>query len=177
MRGIATAVLISALAGCSHSQPDAREESNRLRASFRPFQQDYLHAIHAANRLAPDTLRWLNGEAVTAPRGQAVAGAHMLMERWAKAHFTPRVIHEKLRFDRYSTPAVSNAHQQMLRHLRQIYVEYHDYQRYCQSAGESSMHGVPPGRLAPPLRAFRDRIETREPGTDEVTPLLDSLPR
>ncbi len=177
MRGIATALLISALAGCGIAHPDAREDSHRLRASFRPFQEDYLHAIRAANQLTPDSLRWLNGEAITAPRGQAVAGAHMLMERWARAHFTPRVIHEKLRFDRYSSPAVRDAHQFILRHLRQIYVEYHDYQRYCQSAGESSMHGAPPGRLAPQLKAFRDRLETRQPGTDEVTPLLDSLPR
>jgi len=98
------------------------------------------------------------------------------MDRWAKVYFTPRHMHEQLRSDTYQTHTVRAVQQQMLAHLKRLYFELHDYQRYAQHAAESTMHQTPPGRLPPALMEFEQRLSTRSPGRDEITPLLDSLP-
>lgn len=172
-------LLAAALAGCRQqpSPSELRAESLRLRASFAKHQPEHLAALDDANRLIPETLAWLDGPALTAPRSQAVAGARVLMDKWARLHFVPRVAHEQLRFDEYSSPQVKSAHRELLHRMKLIYVEFHDYQRYCQHAVESSMHGFPPGRLHPQLDEFRHRLQSRPPFTDNLSPLLDPLPR
>lgn len=171
-------LLAAALAGCGPPSPEqVRQEAARLRRSFDKHRPAYLRAIEATSLLVPESLAWLNGPATTAPRAQAVAEAHRLTERWARVYFAPRYIHEQLRHDEYSTPQVRAAHRRLLSLLKQRYFELHDYQRYAQHAAESSIHGAAPGRLPQPLQEFRRRLEARRPAVDEVTPLLDSLPR
>lgn len=171
-------LLAAALSACRQPSPsEIRAESLRLRASFAKHQPDYRAALASANALIPETLAWLDGPALTAPRSQAVAGARVLMDKWARLHFVPRVAHEQLRFDRYSSPQAKSAHRELLHRMKLIYVELHDYQRYCQHAVDSSMHGIPPGRLHPELAEFRRRLQSRPPFTDTLSPLLDPLPR
>jgi hypothetical protein len=171
-------VLLAFFAACRQPSPlEVRGESARLRASFAKHQPEYRAAMAAANLLIPETLAWLDGPALTAPRSHAGAGARILMDKWARLHFVPRVIHEQLRFDQYSSPQAKSAHRELLARMKLIYVELHDYQRYCQHAVESSMHGIPPGRLHPQLEEFRRRLQSRPPFTDTLSPLLDPLPR
>ena len=171
-------ILAVVLAGCGSPSPEEiRAESARLRGSFDKHRSDYMDAIEAANKLTPETIAWLDGAAITASRAQAVADTHMIMNKWAAAHFGPRYMHEQLRFDKYSAPEVVAVQKRMLDHLKRIYVEYHDYQRYAQHAADTSMHGMPAGRLPPQLQEFRRRLMERKPTADEITPLLDSLPK
>lgn len=167
-------LLAAAITGCRQPSPaEIRGESLRLRASFVKHQAEYRAALESANRLIPESLAFLDGPAITAPRSQAVSGARVLMDKWARLHFVPRVMHEQLRFDEYSTPQAKSAHRELLARMKLIYVELHDYQRYCQHAVDSSMHGLPPGRLHPELAEFRRRLESRPPFTDDLSPLLD----
>jgi hypothetical protein len=171
---LAVILLAVALSGCRQPSPaEIRGESLRLRALFAKYQPEYRAALDSANALIPDSLAWLDGPAITAPRSQAVAGARVLMDKWARIYFVPRVIHEQLRFDEYSSTQARSAHRELLARMKLIYVELHDYQRYCQHAVESSMHGLPPGRLHPQLVEFRHRLQSRAPFTDTLSPLLD----
>lgn len=171
-------LLLAGLPGCGDPSPaEVTIEAERLRASFHPHQRRYLDSIETVNRLIPQSLAWLNGAAITAPRAQAIADAHMIMERWAQVHFVPRTMHEKLRSDRYRTRQVRDAHRRLLDHLKRNYFEWHDYQRYAQNAAESSMHNTPSGRLPPELEEFRRRLEARPPVDDRISPLLNELPR
>lgn len=173
----AIALLITA-AGCGTVAPEkVRQEPARLRKSVERFRTQYLESVETSNRLTRETIAWLNGRALTEPRGQAVADAHMVMDRWAKLHFVPRYMHEQLRSNEYSRAGVKDVQRRILDHLRRDYIEYHDYQRYAQRAAETSMHGIPQGRLAPQLVEFRKRLETRAPSQDWLTPLLASLPQ
>ena len=177
IRFTACLLLMAGLPGCGDPSPaEVADEAERLRASFGPHRAGYLQSLDTVNRLIPDTLRWLDGAAITAPRAQAVADAHMIMERWAQVHFVPRTIHEKLRSNRYRAKQVSNTHRRLLDLLKRDYFEWHDYQRYAQRAAESSMHNTPPGRLPPELEQFRRRLRTRPPVDDPISPLLDELP-
>jgi hypothetical protein len=167
---------LAALAGCSGPSPEeTRREAMRLRASVEKYRSDYLNAVAAENRLAPETLAWLNGPAITAGRTQAVSDARRFMDLWARVYFAPRHMHEQLRLDEYSSPRVRAAHEIMLNRLKRRYFELHDYQRYAQHASESEMHHTPAGRLPKQLEEFRNRLQTREPAADEIGPLLDSL--
>lgn len=176
-RMAATVALMCTAAGCGNVSPEqAKQEPAQLRRSVERFRAEYLESVESSNRLTQDTLAWLNGNAITEPRAQAVADAHMVMDRWAKLHFVPRYMHEQLRFDGYSRADVKSVQRRMLDLLRRDYVEYHDYQRYAQHAAETSMHGSPSGRLPAQLIEFRKRLETRTPSKDWLTPLLASLP-
>jgi len=171
-------LLIAGLTACGDPSPaEVADEAERLRASLRPHRAQYLQSIEIVNRLIPHTLEWLNGAAITAPRSQAVADAHMIMERWAQVHFVPRTIHEKLRAHRYQSTQVHDAHRRLLDLLKRDYFEWHDYQRYAQHAAESSMHNTSPGRLPPELEEFRLRLQARRPAVDQISPLLEALPR
>jgi hypothetical protein len=173
----AAALLAAALAGCGPPSAErVSEEASRLRKSFEKRHPDYLQSIEGANELAPETLAWLDGAAITAPRAQAVSDAHRFAEKWARVYFGPRYMHEQLRFDEYSAPEVHQAQGQALDHLKRWYFELHDYQRYAQHAAESSMHGAPPGVLPPQLQEFRRRLQARARSVDEITPVLESLP-
>jgi hypothetical protein len=98
------------------------------------------------------------------------------MDRWAAVYFGPRYMHERLRFDRYSSAEVRTVQSKLLAHLKRRYFELHDYQRYAQRAGESEMHRTPAGRLPRQLEEFRARLEVRRPAVDEIGPLLAALP-
>jgi hypothetical protein len=174
MRGWGVIALSVMLAGCGRVSPEvARQEVARLRASFEKHRGAYLAGVEAENRLVPETLAWLKGGAVSAPRGEAVAGARLFREKWAKVHFVPRVIHEALRFDEYRSAEVRAAQRRMLEHLRRSYEETHVYQRYAQRASETRLHGAAVGVLPVELQAFRRGLEGRPRAADQVTPLLE----
>ena len=135
----------------------------------------HLASIATEERLVAETLAWLNGTAVTAPRTQAVREARHWMDRWARVYFVPRYMHEQLRYDHYSSPRIKAVQQQLLDHMKQRYVELHDYQRYAQRASESNMHNTQAGRLPPQLVEFRQRLEVRAPAADRIGPLLATL--
>lgn len=60
----ASLLLIAGLAACGDPSPaEVADEAERLRASFRPYQAQYLQSIEIVNRLIPLTLTWLNGAA------------------------------------------------------------------------------------------------------------------
>jgi hypothetical protein len=169
-------VLLAVLAGCRTRPPESeRDQAARLRASYAKHLAGHLTSIGTENRLAHETLAWLNGTAITAPRAQALREARQWMDRWAKVYFVPRHMHEQLRFDEYSSPRIQAAQQQLLRHMQQRYFELHDYQRYAQQAAESEMHHTPAGRLPRQLVEFRQRLEARPPAADRIGPLLARL--
>lgn len=168
--------LLALLAACSTRPPESeREQAARLRASYAIHLAGHLASIAAEEQLAAETLTWLNGPAVTAPRTQAVREARHWMDRWAKVYFVPRYMHEQLRSHQYSAPRVQAVQQQLLHHMKQRYVELHDYQRYAQRASESNMHDTQAGRLPPQLVEFRQRLEARAPAADRIQPLLATL--
>ena len=169
-------VLLALLIGCSRRVPESESaQAARLRASYAVYLSGHLTSIAAEEQLAAETLAWLNGTAISAPRTQAVREARHWMDRWAKVYFVPRYMHEKLRYDHYSSPRIRAIQQQLLDHMKQRYFELHDYQRYAQSASESNMHNTQPGRLAPQLVEFRQRLEVRAPAADRISPLLAAL--
>lgn len=168
-------VLLPLLGSCSSlPQEPIPEQAARLRSRFGKYQAEYLASIDGENQLIGETLLWLNGRAVTAPRAEAAAEARKLMDRWASVYFVPRYMHEQLRFDRYSPPIQAVQHG-LLERLKRRYFELHDYQRYAQSAWQSGMHNTPVGRLPRELEEFRSRLEARAPAVDELGPLLTSL--
>jgi hypothetical protein len=168
--------LLTVLAGCSTRLPESeRDQAARLRASYGRHLADHLASIGTENSLVHETLAWLNGTAVTAPRGQALREARHWMDRWASVYFVPRYMHEQLRYDQYSSPRVKAVQQQLLDEMKQRYFELHDYQRYAQYAYESGLHNTPPGRLPRQLVEFRQRLEVRAPAADRIAPLLASL--
>jgi hypothetical protein len=168
--------LLTALTGCGDPSPEAvRREATRLQASVEKHRSDYLHAIAAENRLAPETLAWLKGAAITAARTYAVSDARRYMDRWARVYFGYRYMHQQLRSDEYASPRVRGVHREILEHLKRRYFETHDYQRYAQHASESEMYHTPAGRLPRQLREFRNRLEAQPPAVDEIGPLLDGL--
>jgi hypothetical protein len=116
-------VLVVLQAGCRQPSGDlVREEAARLRASVEKYRAEYLKGIETENRLALETIEWLNGAAVVAPRGQAVADARTFMDRWARVYFVPRYMHGQLRFDEYSSEQVRAVQGRLLDHLRRRYV-------------------------------------------------------
>jgi hypothetical protein len=170
------AVLLCFTAACSGPSPDAiREEKARLRASIEKFYADYKAATLGEKQIVADSLAWLDGPAISAPREQAVAGARRLMDRWAVIYFVPRYMHEQLRFDRYSSGEARAAHRKILDDLKKRYFEWHDFQRYAQYASETELHRTPPGRLPPQLQEFRSRLQSRAPAVDEIGPVLDAI--
>lgn len=169
--------LLFVLAGCSPSPEEVRQEAAKLRRSVEKHHGDYLRSVENANRLVPETLAWLDGPARDATRAQAASEAHRIAERWARVYFGPRWIHQQLRFDKYSSMEVHQAHGQLLDYLKRTYFELHDYQRYAQHAAESGMHGAPRGTLPPQLQEFRKRLAARPAAVDEITPVLEALPR
>lgn len=176
MSSIRRIVVLLALLGSCRSHPQERlpEQAARLRSAFGKYRAEYLASIDAENRLIAETLLWLNGNAVTAPRAEAAAEARRLMDRWARVYFVPRYMHAQLRLDRYSPP-IQAVQQRLLERLKRRYFELHDYQRYAQSAWESGMHNTRAGRLPKELEEFRSRLGARAPAVDELWPLLDSL--
>jgi hypothetical protein len=168
--------LVVILAGCRRQHvAAAHEEAGRLRASVEKHGAEYRLSVEAENLLTAETIAWLKGDAVTAPRSLALAKARQVMDRWARVYFVPRYMHEQLRFDEYSSARVQAIQRQMLDHLKQRYFELHEYQRYAQRASESEMHHTPAGRLAGELLEFQRRLESRQPATDELRPLLETL--
>jgi len=168
--------LLALLAGCSTRLPESeRDEAARLRASYAMHLAGHVASIATEDRLVAETLAWLNGTAVSAPRTQAVREARHWMDRWAKVYFVPRYMHEQLRYDHYSSPRIKAVQQQLLDHMKQRYFELHDYQRYAQRASESNMHNTQAGLLPPQLVEFRQRLETRAPAVDRISPLLATL--
>lgn len=166
------------LAGCGAPSPEeVRREAAQLRRTWGRHHADYLRSVEGANRLVPETLAWLDGPARHAPRAEASAGAQRIAERWARVYFGPRYMHEQLRFEKYASMEAHQAQGRLLDHLKRTYFELHDYQRYAQYAGETSMHGAPPGTLPPRLQEFRNRLAARAAAVDEITPVLESLPR
>jgi len=154
--------LLLFLSGCGEPAPaDIEAENRRFENRWRPHREEYLRSLTEARMAIQESLTWLNGEARTAPRTQAVSGARIVMERWAKIHFVPRVIHEELRFAEYRSSTVRARQRQLLDRLRREYVEWHDYQRYAQYAWQSSLHNTPPGQLPPQLQEFKRRLEAR----------------
>jgi hypothetical protein len=153
-----------------------REESAKLRASIEKFRSEYSQAIDTENQLCAQTLDWLRGRAVTAPRSLAVSEARAFRDRWGKVYFVPRWMHEQLRYDRYSSPEVKAMQARVLNHLKQRYFELHDYQRYAQHASESAMHHAPVGYLPGQLQEFQLRLESRLPATDELDAMLAEPP-
>jgi hypothetical protein len=168
--------LLALLAGCSTRLPESEfDQARRLRASYAMHLAGHLASIATEERLVSETLAWLNGTAVTAPRTQALREARHWMDRWAKVYFVPRYMHEQLRYDHYLSPRIKAVQRQLLDHMKQRYVELHDYQRYAQHASESNMHNTQPGRLPPQLVEFRQRLEVRAPAADRIGPLLATL--
>jgi len=151
------------------------EEAGRLRASVEKHNAEYRQSVEAENRLAAETIAWLKGDAVIAPRSQALAQARLVMDRWARVYFVPRYMHEQLRLDEYSSARVQAIQRQLLDRLKRRYFELHEYQRYAQRASESEMHHTPAGRLAEELLEFQRRLESRPTATDELRPLLETL--
>jgi hypothetical protein len=159
---LAASALLLFLTGCGEPSPaEIQAEQKRLEQRWRPNREKYLRSLSEADQATQESLAWLNGEALTAPRTQAVSGARIIMERWARIHFVPRVIHEELRFDDYRSRAVRSRQKQLLDRLRREYVEWHDYQRYAQYAWQTALHETPPGRLPPRLEEFRLRLQAR----------------
>jgi hypothetical protein len=171
-------VLITVLTNGGCGEPPAsqrRKEAATLTASVERFRPQYVPAVDAENLLRAQTLEWLNGPAVSAPRSQAVADARNLTEQWSRVYFVPRHMHEQLRFDTYQSKTVCDVQRRLLAHLKRRYFELHDYQRYVKYAAESEMHHTPPGRLPRQLKKFRARLEARRPAEDEITAILESL--
>ena len=164
------------VAGCTARSPEAaHDEQVRLRRSLEKHHGRYVASIETENRLVTETLAWLNGNAISASRAQAVAEARRLTDRWSRVYFVPRYMHEELRFDKYSSAQVRAVQRQMLDRLKRHYFQLHDYQRYAQNAAESEMHHTPPGRLPRELEEFRSGLESREPSVDEIRPLIEFL--
>jgi hypothetical protein len=169
-------VLAALLAACGTSPQETREQSARLRASIEKYRAEYLQSIETENRLIPETIVWLAGSALTAPRAQAVAEARDFMDRWARVYFVPRYMHGQLRSDEYSSAEVKELQRRMLDGLKRRYFELHDYQRYAQYASESEMGHTPAGLLSKELQEFRKRLQARAPAVDEIGPVLNALP-
>lgn len=171
--GVAALLLLSGCTGRDESLP---QQAARLCASIEAHRAEYRRRIAEENRLRLETLDWLQGTAVTAPRAEAVREARRFMDRWAKVYFVPRWMHERLRQDVYSSGEVRGVQARVLGHLKERYFELHDYQRYAQGASESEMHHTPAGRLPAQLREFALRLEARPAARDELAGLLDGLP-
>jgi hypothetical protein len=169
--------LLAISAGCARHTESAHDQAARLRGSIERYRAEYLKAIESENRLIPETLAWLSGDAVFATRSRATADARVFMDRWARVYFAPRYMHEQLRFDRYTSPEVRRVQEQILGHLKRRYFELHDYQRYAQHASQSEMHRTAAGRLPRQLEEFRSRLQSRRPAGDEIAPLLALLPQ
>ena len=168
--------VLALLAGCSTRAPESeRDQAARLQASYAIHFAGHEASIGTENRLLAETLAWLNGTAVTAPRAQAVQEARRWMDRWAKVYFVPRYMHEQLRYDEYRAPRVKAVQRQLLEHMKRRYFELHEYQRYAQNASESGFHNTPPGRLPQQLVEFRQKLEARAPAVDRIGPLLATL--
>lgn len=174
--GLALLALLALLVGCSTRSPESESDQEaRLRASYGKHLAVHLASIETENRLVLETLAWLNGTAVTAPRAQALREARHWMDRWTSVYFVPRYMHEQLRYDQYSSPRLRAIQQQLLDHMKQRYFELHDYQRYSQYAYESALHNTPPGRLPRQLVEFRQRLESHAPAADRIGPLLAAM--
>ena len=174
---MALLLMLLLLAACVRERETVRDQSARLLASFEPFRAEYSRAVEDENRLRADTLAWLRGSAVTAPRTLASSEARILMERWAKVYFVPRWMHQQLRFDSYSSSEVRRVQSRVLHHLKRRYFELHDYQRYAQHASQSAMHRTPEGYLSAPLKEFQLRLEARPAALDELGAMLGELSR
>lgn len=158
--------------GCVAPSPEeTKAEHRRFAERWTPHREEYLRSLREADAATQESLDWLRGEAMTAPRTQAVSGARKIMDRWAKIHFVPRVIHENLRFDEFRSSAIQERQKRLLDRLRREYVEWHDYQRYAQYAWQNEMHGAPPGRLPPQLEEFKKRLEARRSVEGDLTDL------
>jgi len=164
------------LGGCAPLPMPEPGEAARLRASIEPFLPGYRQAIAAENRLCADTLAWLRGSAIAAPRTQAVSEARVLTDRWARVYFVPRWMHGNLHLHEYSSPPVKAVQTRVLQHLRRRYFEFHDFQRYAQQAPETVMHHTPAGRLPAQLQEFQLRLEARHAAAAELDAMLAALP-
>ncbi len=169
MRWFALALL--ALVSCT-SPHNVSVEAARLRASFEPHRAEYLQAIELENSLVPRSLEWIKDPAPK-PGSRPTC---VLMDSWARAFFRPRVIHGKLRTDEYNSTQVKDVHRRMLDHLQQRYIILHDYQRYAQAECNTDPRRPDPIAQAARLKEFRQRLESHPRATDEITPLLASLP-
>ncbi|MBL0156716.1 MAG: hypothetical protein IPP47_06385 [Bryobacterales bacterium] len=172
------ALLAVGLAACRHTPPSSpAHDASRLRSSFAQHQSAYLASLAAENALVSATLQWLNTSAATQPRSQLRSTACQFTERWARVYFVPRHIHQLLRFDRYTPGPVEDAHTRLLERLRVRYFLLHEYQRYGQRACEASVQSYNVPGLPPGLAEFRARLQAHPQAIDELTPLLDALPR
>jgi len=172
------ALLVVGLIACRHSAPTSpAHDAARLRSSFVPHRAPCLASLDAENALVPATLLWLNTSAATQPRSQLRSTACQFTERWARVYLVPRHIHQLLRFDRYTPGPVEDAHTRLLERLRVRYFLLHEYQRYGQRACEASAQSYNVPGLPPGLAEFRARLQAHPQAIDELTPVLDSLPR
>jgi hypothetical protein len=167
---------MAATAGCRHSSTaPVQAEAASILASAEKFYGEYVESIDAENKLISLTISWLHGDALTAARTHALSDARRLTDRWARVYFVPRHMHEKLRFDEYSSTQVKGIQRQMLAVLKRRYFELHEFQRYAQRSAESEIQGTPAGRLPQGLLEFRNRLEARTPAIDEIGPMLTIL--
>lgn len=172
------ALLAVALAACRHTVPSSpSQDAERLRSSFAQHRASYQASIEAENALVSATLLWLNTSASTQSRSQLRSTACQFTERWARVYFVPRELHQHLRFDPYPPGPVEEAHATLLERLRVRYFLLHEYQRYGQRACEASVQSYNVPGLPPGLTEFRARLQAHPKAVDELTPLLDSLPR
>jgi hypothetical protein len=169
--------LIVSLSGCRSPSPEkAESEAQALRASIDRHRAAYLKSIQLENALVARTLTWLSGPVATRDRGELASEAGRYMEDWARVYFMPREMHAAIKQDEYSADAVCQAHEKILKHLKDRYFILHDYQRYAQYTSESDFKDAPPGRMPSQLAEMKRRLETHAAARDEITPILAQLP-
>ena len=172
------ALFVICVTAC-RSGPEAgvSAEAARLRSSFAVHRAAYLESVEAQNALAPATLRWLDGLAATQSRSALRSSACDFTERWARVYFGPRYIQEQMRFDDYASGPVRDTHRRMMERLREWYFVLHEYQRYGQRACEASAQSYNVPGITAKLVEFRERLRYQPKAIDEITPMLDALPR
>ncbi len=159
------------------TQPSAAEEAARLRSSYSAHRVAYLESIEGENALVPATLQWLDGPASTQSRSLLRSTACQFTDRWARVYFGPRHMQEQMRSEVYAAGPVQDAHRRVMERLRQRYFLLHEYQRYSQRACEAPPAGYNAPGLPPGLVEFRNRLQVHTKAVDEITPVLESLPR
>jgi len=170
-------LLIVSLSGCRNPTPEkVKSEAQSLRGSIERHRAAYLKSIELENALVAKTLTWLSGPVATRDRGALASEAGRFMEDWARVYFMPREMHAAIKQDEYSADAVSQAHERILKHLKDRYFILHDYQRYAQHTSESDFSDAPLGKMPSQLAEMKRRLETHAAARDEITPILAQLP-
>lgn len=178
LRCVCGSVFFFALSACRPStQPSTAEEAARFRSSFAAHRAAYLESIEGENALVPATLQWLDGPASTQSRSLLRSTACQFTDRWARVYFGPRHMQEQMRSEVYAAGPVQDAHRRLMERLRERYFLLHEYQRYSQHACEATPRSYNAPGLPPGLLEFRNRLLAHPKAVDEITPVLESLPR